>query len=88
MFEQDGVEVFLGFLPQRRGDAEKALTASIATKDAKSARKAFMVFNLRFFATFAAENYFCSASPRLCGDKSITENPQIILLTLSAGGPV
>jgi hypothetical protein len=53
------------FEPQRRGGAEKILTASIAAKNAKSAKKNFiMVFNLRIFATFAAKNYFFSVPPR------------------------
>jgi hypothetical protein len=41
---------------------------SFAAKHAKSAKKSFiMVFNLRIFASFAAENNFFSAPPRLCG---------------------
>jgi len=55
-----------------RRDAEaqrQILTASIAAKNVKSAKQNFiMVFNLRIFASFAAENYFFSEPPRLCGN--------------------
>jgi hypothetical protein len=52
------------------GDAEKILTASIAAKNAMSAKKSFiMVFNLRIFASFAAENYYF-----FCNNTSIQSN--------------
>jgi hypothetical protein len=54
------------YQPQSRGDAEIILTASIAAKNANSATF-IMVFNLRIFASFAAEKYFFSAPPRHCG---------------------
>jgi hypothetical protein len=65
VFEQDGVEVFLGFLPQRRGDAEKALTASIAAKNAKSARKSFHGFQFALFCDLCGRKLFllCVSAP-------------------------
>jgi hypothetical protein len=60
------------FEPQRRGGAEKILTASFAAKNAKSAKKSLLwILILRIFAFFAAENYFFSAPPRLCGKQII-----------------
>jgi len=61
-------ETWIICLPQRRRGAEKILTASIAAKNAKSAKKSLLwMLILRIFAIFAAENYFFSAPPRLCG---------------------
>jgi hypothetical protein len=50
---------------QRRRENIKT---AFAAKNAKSANKIFiMAFNLRIFATLAAEKYFFSVPQRLCG---------------------